>query len=169
MFHQLDTVEMKKCLFCKHPDSNTPMPRLTQKKAYHTYLPEAISNYWRFKTVRHRWNWWAPPPQKYCAETFSGWKCQYPFKLWEHFTHPGCFGWEIEDKQSAHLQCLLPFSTEEMLDLPPSSSSFFSFCQSKMELLPCGTILKACGCFVNLDVPDNVCMRISQYLIIRKN
>lgn len=34
MFHQLDTVEMKKCLLCKHPDSNTPMPQLTQKKAY---------------------------------------------------------------------------------------------------------------------------------------
>lgn len=37
MFHQLDTVEMKKCLFCKHPDSNTPMSQLTQKKAYDSY------------------------------------------------------------------------------------------------------------------------------------
>lgn len=37
MFHQLDTAEMKKRLFCKHPDSNSPMPQLTQKKAYDSY------------------------------------------------------------------------------------------------------------------------------------
>lgn len=37
MFHQLDTVEMKKYLFCKHPDSITPVSQLTQKKAYDSY------------------------------------------------------------------------------------------------------------------------------------
>lgn len=37
-----------------------------------------------------------------------------------------------------------------------------------MELLPCSTILKACSCFVKLDIPDNAYIRISQYLIIRK-
>lgn len=36
------------------------------------------------------------------------------------FVHPGCFLWEIKDKQSAFLQCLLPFSSQEMLDLPPT-------------------------------------------------
>jgi len=33
MIRQLDTVEMKKCLFCKHPDSNTPMPPANPQKA----------------------------------------------------------------------------------------------------------------------------------------
>lgn len=52
MFHQLDTVEMKKCLFCKHPDFNALMPQLTPEKAYGSYLPEEISGYWRFKTPK---------------------------------------------------------------------------------------------------------------------
>lgn len=76
--------------------------------------------------------------------------------------------WVGNWRQRAHLQRHLQFSVEDMLDVPPSSSSFSSFCLSKMELLLCSTILKACGCFVKLDVPDNAYMKISQYLIIRK-
>lgn len=97
MFYQLDTVEMKKCLFCKHPDSNVPVLQLTQKKAYDSYCLRQFLiigdlKLWdRDESDDHFWC------KLTLEEHFVVENANTP-KLWEYLIHPIYCEWENEDR-----------------------------------------------------------------------
>lgn len=88
-------------------------------------------------------------------------------KLREYFNHPTYCEWENEDRvPTCSASFHSPFRRWLIFLLTPAPSLLLP---EKMDLLPCSTLLKVCSCFVKLDIPGNVCIRITQYSIMRKS